>query len=310
MNQSLSKPYTKEEITKALQQMHPSKAPGPDGMNPNFCQKFWYVVSHDTIQTVIDFLNGTIEQATLNETHIVLIPKVLNPESPKDYRPISLCNVVVRIATKVIANRLKDILPFIIFENQSAFITGRMITDNAMKIFELFHSMNKKTKGRNGVLALKLDMSKAYDRMEWPFLRAVLTKLGFCEIWINIVMNCVSSVSYSIILNGATTNSFCPERGLRQGDPFSPYLFILCAKTLSTLLYQAEARNHIHGYQAARLVPSVFHLFSADDSILFCRANERKALELKNILHIYEKSSGQKINLEKSELTVSKNTGD
>lgn len=129
---------------------------------------------------MLGILNNTYDPSIFNETHIVLIPEKSNSESPNDFRPISLCNVIIRLTTKVIGNRLKLILPDIISPNQSAFIPGRLITDNAMSTFELFHYMKKKTKGKQGFLALKLDMSKTYDRVEWAFLEAIMRKMGFC----------------------------------------------------------------------------------------------------------------------------------
>lgn len=235
--------------------------------------------------------------------------KVKHPVTPKEYRPISLCNVVFRIITKTIANRVKTILPNIISDSQSAFIPGRSINDNAMTAFEIFHSMKTKKTGKKGHMAMKLDMSKAYDRVEWGFLEAVMRQLGFNNKWIDLVMNCVKTVSYSVLINGCPSPVFTPERGLRQGDPLSPYLFLLCAETFSALLRRAEVENKIHGMQVARNAPIVSHLFFADDTILFCRANMNEARELENIIKQYEEASGQRINLEKTELTVSANIG-
>ncbi|KAK6153718.1 hypothetical protein DH2020_013357 [Rehmannia glutinosa] len=237
MNQSLLEPYKEEEIHRALKQMHPLKAPGPDGMCLLFFQKFWNIVSTDFTSTCLNILNNTSDPLSLNHTHIVLIPKVKQPETAKDFRPISLCNVIFRVITKVIANKLKLILPDIILKNQSVFIPGRLITDNAMSAFEIFHSMKKKVKGKCGHFALKLDMSKAYDRVEWPFLEGILDKLGFAKEWIGLVMRCVRLV-YSIFINGSPTDCFTPTRGIRQGDPLSPYLFLLCAEGFSSLLGQ------------------------------------------------------------------------
>lgn len=133
-----------------------------------------------------------------------------------------------------------------------------------------------------------------------------MEKFRICEDWIKTIMRCVTTVSYSIILNGSPIDSFQPDRGLRLGDPLSPYLFILCAEALSALLQIAEQENKIHGIKAARTAPPISYLFFANDSILFCRANEREAETIKEILQLYEAASGQKINLEKLEMTMSK----
>ena len=182
-----------------------------------------------------------------NDTMVVLIPKVSNPERLKDLRPISLCNVTYKIASKVLSNRLKLILPDIISLNQSAFVPGRIITGNVLLAYELTHFMQNKRGGGESFAAVKLDMSKAYDRVEWCFLEMMMNKLGFCEEWVNIIMKCVTTVKYRIKVNGGLTEEIILERGLRQGDPLSPYLFLLCAEAFSCLLHAAEEDGDLVG---------------------------------------------------------------
>ena len=126
-----------------------------------------------------------------NDTTIALIPKVSNPEEVKDLRPISLCNVLYKMVSKVLANRLKVILPEIISPAQSAFVPGRLICDNTLVVYEILHYMRNKRRGEVGYAAIKLDMSEAYDRMEWSFLQAMMIKMGFCHECIKLIMNCV-----------------------------------------------------------------------------------------------------------------------
>ena len=123
-------------------------------------------------------------------------------------------------------------------------------------------------------MALKLDMSKAYDRVEWAFLERVMYQLGLEERLIKIIMSCVQSVSYSVLLNGQPVGNIIPGRGLRQGDPLSPYLFLLCAMGLQCLIQKAEASGDIKGVAICRHGPRISHLFFADDNVLFCRATE------------------------------------
>lgn len=172
--------------------MHPSKASGPDGMNANFYQKYWDVVGEDVVACVIGMLDGTRSFNDVNESHIVLIPKVKIPVSMAEYRPISLRNVIYKIASKVLANRLKPILSSIISPNQSAFTPGRLITDNTLVAFETFHYMSSINSGKNGCMAVKLDMSKAYDRVEWAFLSRIMEKMGFHTHWMSVSVACGS----------------------------------------------------------------------------------------------------------------------
>jgi hypothetical protein len=202
-----------------------------------------------------------------NETVVVLIPKVLNPEKLKDLRPISLCNVIYKIASKVLSNRLKLILPDIISLNQSAFVPGRLITENVLLAYELTHFMQQKRTGLEGLAALKLDMSKAYDRVEWGFLRRMMNKLGFDANWVEVVMNCVSTVTYRVRVNGELTEQIVPQRGLRQGDPLSPYLFLICAEAFSCLLNVAEESGDMVGVRVCPNAPSINHVLFADDSL-------------------------------------------
>ena len=179
MNSMLVKEFQAGEVHKALKQMYPLKAPGPDGMPPFFFQKFWSTVGGVVTKTVLDLLNLGITPPKFNETHIVLVPKTNSPKRVTEYRPISLCNVIYKLASKTLANRLKKILPSVISDTQSAFVNGRLITDNALVAFETMHQINLKKSGAKREMTLKLDMSKAYDRIEWACLEKIMEKLGF-----------------------------------------------------------------------------------------------------------------------------------
>lgn len=201
---------------------------------------------------MLNILNNNASPAEINKTFLVLIPKGKNPTAPKDYRPISLCNMAMKIITKVVANRIKHTLPDVIDMEQSAFVQGRLITDNAPIAMECFHWIKKKKKGKKWVIALNLDMSKAYERIEWSFMEKTLTAMGYPSKMVEIIMRCVLSVSYQILINGQTSSSFNLERGLKQGDPLSPYLFILCDDVLSGLIHKGVSKKEIHGLKVAR----------------------------------------------------------
>jgi hypothetical protein len=206
-----------------------------------------------------------------------------------------------------LANRLKTVLPHLISYNQSAFISGRHIIDNIIVAFEAFHTMATRLKGKQGFMALKLDMSKAYDRVEWN-LKAIMRKIGFSDQWIHLVMKCVRTITYSVLINGQSHGNIHPSRGIRQGDPLSPYLFLLCAEELSHLLDKAEHERHITSLAIARGGPKINHLFFVDDSVLFCKASVQEWEKIQVFLELYERASRKKLNREKTSLFFSKNT--
>ena len=252
--------------------MYPLKALRLDGMPPLFYQHFWPTMGNVVTNTVLDFLNFGVILPNFNETQIVLIPKVNKPQRVTEFRPISLCNVVYKMAAKILANRLKKILPAIISDTQSAFVNGRLIIKNILVAFETMHHINKRKKGKKGEMALKLDMSKYYNRVELVCLDKIMKKLGFHPRWRNLMMQCVSTVTYSIRINVKPKGHISPTRGLRQGDPLSPYLFLLCAKGLSALIKKAVAKGSMEGIFVCKNGPYLSHLFFADDSLIFCKA--------------------------------------
>ena len=185
---------------------------------------------------------------------------------------------------------------------------GRLITDNVLVAYETLHAMQNRRKGKKGSLALKLDISKAYDRVEWPFLQGIMQRLGFLKGWISRVMGSVTTSTFSVLINGKPYGHIQPSRGIHQGDPFSPYLFLLCAEGFTSLLARAELEGRIHGVAICRRAPQISNLLFVDDSLLFCRASNNEDEEITNILQVYAKASGQSINLEKSSMLFSTNT--
>lgn len=172
---------------------------------------------------------------------------------------------------------------------------------------EILHHMKCKRTGKMGEVALKLDISKAYDRVDWGFSRGVLLKMGFDHQWVSWIAMCVETVSYTVLMNNEPMGPIIPRRDLRQGDPLSLYLFILCAEGLTALLKRAEARGDIHGIKVSRGAPTISHLLFADDCFLFFRATSRECEMIRDALNVYKAASGQAINLSKSEVYFSSN---
>ena len=307
MNSKLSSEFTHLEVKQAINQMAPLKAPGPDGMPPLFYQHYWNLIGDDISNTMLHYLNSATLPEHLNHTFITLIPKKKSLEFAFEFRSISLCNVLYKIFSKVLANRLKKILPNIITENQSAFTKNRLISDNILVASESLHSMQRHT-GKDGYMAIKLNMSKAYDRVEWAYLKSVMAKMGFTDHWINLMMLCVKTVTYSILVNGEPKGMITLTRGIRQGDPLSPFLFLLCTEGLNGLLNKATHQGHIKGYSLCRNSSRLTHLLFADDSLLFCRATIKECNRVLDILDVYGKCSSQQINRSKTTIFFSKST--
>ena len=253
--------------------MHPQKAPGLDGMPSLFFQHYWPIVGNLVTKAILDFLNFGITPPKFNESHIVLIPKVNQPRRVTEYRPISLCNVIYKLVAKTLANRLKKVLPAIISDTQSAFVNGRLITNNVLVAFETMHHISQRKIGRQGEMIVKLDMSKAYDRVEWICLDKIMGKLGFYQRWRGLMMQCISSVTCVVRINGKPKGHITPTRGLRQDDPLSPYLFLLCAEGLLALIKKAVVDGSMRVVSICRGGPLLSHLFFANASIIFCKAS-------------------------------------
>ena len=156
----------------------------------------------DIVQAIQQFFISGCMPEGINDTTIVIIPKIKNPQSMKDIRPISLCNVIYKIISKCLVNRLRPLLDGMITPTQSAFIPERLILDNALIAFECMHSLNTLKDSRGEYCAYKLDLAKAYDRVDWKFMECMLRAYGFDPIWINWIMTCVTSVKFSVCFNG------------------------------------------------------------------------------------------------------------
>lgn len=241
----------------------------------------------------------------LNHTNIVLIPKQDNPSLITYFRPISLCNVAYKIISKIMTSRLKPLMSRLISPAQNAFVPHRHIQENSILVHELMHTLKRK-QGRGGLMAIKIDLEKAYDKVDRGFLDEVLRCFGFSQKWRQLVRQCVSTVFFSVLINGSPFGFFHPSRVLGQGDPLSRFLFILVMEALSRLVACAEHAGNFHSIKIARVAPPISHLLFADDLTFFCRATTREAPTLRDVLNTFERWTGQTINLSKSFLSFSR----
>ncbi|XP_060959279.1 uncharacterized protein LOC133030522 [Cannabis sativa] len=267
-NNLLSCTPSLEEIKQTVFGFHPLKAPGPDGFSGVFFQHYWEQVGNSVCFGIQEIFNtGSL---------------------PKSY---------------LIVSDLSWKSSFRRFSQPSSREGGLQNPPSLHKK----SSTKSDTRLAGGLMAMKLDMHKAYDKMEWSFIKRVLEANGFDEKCCRLILSCICGVSYSVLLNGSPLKKFSPQRGLRQGDPLSPFIFLLCQEVLSKILLREENRGKIHGIKISRNAPPITHLMFADDTILFCRANEGEAKEMLNYLARYESWSGQVCSKPKSNVLFSRN---
>ncbi|XP_074314729.1 uncharacterized protein LOC141649964 [Silene latifolia] len=267
----LEAPFSETDILHALQGMDASKSPGPDGITPKFFQTFWPEIGHLVTSALLRFLNSGVMLKEWNNTIIVLIPKTDKPELVSQFRPISLCNVIYRLASKCMANRLKLVIPSLISDSQQAFVPDRLMSDGCLIAHEIMHYINKTKKGTNCYSVIKLDMHKAFDRVSWHFLMSVLDLFGFPMSWRNLIWECISTFY------------------LANYKQLSPVITLLDSRFLGML----------------RLFRTFFYV---DDAFICCKATPASFEAIRDIFQTFETASGQMINLQKSFIKFSPNS--
>ncbi|XP_072077755.1 uncharacterized protein [Arachis hypogaea] len=303
MNRELMKEVPDQEIKEATFSLGSPKAPGPDGLNGLFFQKHWAIIEKEVCEAVKSFFQEGILPSSIGDTIIVLVPKVNYPETLNQLRPISCCNFIYKIVSKVLVIRLRRLIDTIISPIQSAFVGGCLIQNNMVIVQEMFHALNKRGQQASRNLAVKIDMNKAYNRVEWSFLEATLKAFRFNPHWVKMIMSCVLQVTYRIKINGILSKSFVPQRGLRQGDPLTPYLFIIAAEVFTILMDKATEEGRISGVRIAPTAPAISHILFADDCIIFSKDSAEEIYHLITTINMYTEVSGQRINVDKSGIT-------
>jgi len=234
-----------------------------------------------------------------NASFLTLIPKSENPQSLEEYKPISLVGCLYKILTKVLSNRIKKVIDKAIDGSQYAFLSNRGFLDSVLFVNEVVDDLKKRRK--SGVI-VKLDFEKAYDSVSWEFLFYMMGRLGFCGKWIQWIKACLESATVSVLVNGSPTKEFKPTRGLRQGDPMAPFLFLIVAQGLARLVNQATRKNFLSGIKVGDKKVEVNLLQFAADTLFVCEPNVQNIKCIKAILRCFKLSSGLKVNFYKSKI--------
>ncbi|WVZ70244.1 hypothetical protein U9M48_018924 [Paspalum notatum var. saurae] len=285
--------------------MRSDAATGPDGFNAAFYKAAWPWIAQDVVQIINNFYSTAVLPQGLNKTYIALIPKGRDAKTPQHYRPISLRNVIYKIISSSLAKRIKNHLPSYIHASQAAFIPGRHITSNILLAQEITHSFSLKNWNQQAFM-LKIDLAKAFDRIEWRFILKGLHRRGFSAHFCRLGQECLSTSSFSVIINGQPYYDFTAQRGIRQGCPLSPYLFVLAINELSLSLQEAMSHGQLTGITLGHNCPPIHSLIFADDLIVCGQTTTEEANTIKHIIDSFCIASGQIPNWAKSSIMFSK----
>lgn len=294
---SLEAEVSEEEIRRVVFAMPSNKSPGPDGYPVEFFKSTWSIVAQDFIIAIQSVFRYGFLPKGVNSTILALVPKKTDSLEMKDFRPIACCNVIYKVVSKIIANRLKLILPRVVSENQSAFVKGRLLMENVLLASELVKDYHREVVTPRCLM--KLDISKAFDSVQWSFVIRSLEAIGVPARFIQWIRLCISTPSFSVQVNGELAGYFQSKRGLRQGCSLSPYLFVLCMNVLSHKIDKAVKEKKFKFHPRCQVI-SLTHLCFADDLMVFVEGTKDSIEGALSVFEGFAKWSGLSISLEKS----------
>lgn len=296
--EELVKPFDNADVWNALKSMAKGKCPGPDGLTVEFFIAAWSVISEEVCKGVLYFFDSLHLPRIINSTALALIPKVQSASRMSDFRPIACCNILYKCITKMLAARLKKIIHLLISPSQSAFVPKRLIGDNILLAQALFRNYHLNSDPAR--CAFKIDLKKAFDTLHWGFLKSSLQKMGFPLTFVNWVMSCIGSCMISIKVNGSLEGYFQAGSGLRQGDPLSPYLFVIAMEVFSAFMKKATEKPGFQFHWKTKEL-GISHLIFADDVMLFCHGHITSINLVLDAVHEFSSVSGLHTNKDKSQ---------
>ncbi|XP_033128797.1 uncharacterized protein LOC117129330 [Brassica rapa] len=297
LHNSLTSFPVAEDITSTLFKINPNKSPGPDGLTSGFFKAAWPIVGVDVLSGISSFFRTGHLPPASNATILSLLPKHPGASAIGDYRPISCCNTIYKLISKLLVKRLKPLLPNMILPNQTAFVQGRLLVENTVLASEIVHGYHR-DKGPSRI-TLKVDIAKAFDTVNWRFIFNCLQGMGLPQTLIQWIQVCISTPSFMIGFNGTVQGYFKSNRGLRQGDPLSPYLFVIAMNCLSLMLDKAAEEGKF-GYHHACKDTKLTHLCFADDLLIFCDGSLQSVKNVLEVLEAFKQASGLTVSITKT----------
>ncbi|XP_058725811.1 uncharacterized protein LOC131597115 [Vicia villosa] len=302
---SIERPFSEMEVKEAIWSCDGNKSAGLDGYSLEFYKRFWVVIREDVLRLCNDFHDKGTLVKSITSSFLALIPKNNNPQNLGEYRPICLVGSIYKIISKILAARLKEVIDTLVSNNQTAFVPGRNKMDGVLLVNELLDWMKKK---KRGSILLKVDFEKAYDSVSWQYLKEMMMRMGFGERWMKWMDSCIFKSHISVLVNGSATKEFKVNKGLRQGDPLSPFLFVLAMEGLTTLVRKSIEVGDFKPFKYGEEDYADILQF-ADDTIILGKSSCDNLWSLKVLLRGFELVSGLKINFAKSNI-IGVNVGD
>lgn len=290
------------KIKRILFKLNPNKSSSPDGLSSGFCKAAWSILGQEVTSSISNFFSSSFMPASTNSTILTLVPKFPGASKISDYRPISCLNTLYKVVSKLLVARLKPILPGLILPNQTAFVKDRLLVENTVLAGELVNGYHK-SRGQKKI-TIKVDIAKAFDSVSWNFLFNCLEGLSIPDQYLHWLKSCICTTNFTIGYNGMVQGYFKGKRGLWQGDPLSPYLFVIAMNCLSTMLNKAAEEGKFH-YHHKCSASKLTHLCFADDLLIFTEGSLESVQNVLQVLQEFHQRSGLAVSVQKSSFFAS-----